>query len=98
MRSPLSALTRPGQILSLPSWSSMYLDRFTRRTCASVSLWLVSVACDRDRTPQPNEPPSRVAAGQSARDASLAAERGSLERVRQDSVNRAQPGYVVDSI
>jgi hypothetical protein len=66
-------------------------------------LCFLSVACDRDRTSQPNERPSRVAAGQSGRDTGLAAvrdslERDSLERARRDSVNRARPGYVIDSI
>jgi hypothetical protein len=61
-----------------------------RRVCAPTVLLLVAsltAACDSSR--------ARVAGAGSAADS---VRRDSIARARQDSINRAQPGYVIDSI
>jgi hypothetical protein len=57
-----------------------------------VALLLTVAACSRDRTPSPD---GTVASTTPAADS---ARKDSIARARQDSINRAQPGYVIDSI
>ncbi|HVZ48225.1 MAG TPA: hypothetical protein VG916_05550 [Gemmatimonadaceae bacterium] len=59
------------------------------RPLAAAVLALGGFACGRaDATPGRNDPPATTAAART----------DSIARARQDSINRAQPGYVVDSV